>query len=575
MPVRFPCPHCHKRLAIGSHRVGETIFCPVCAGSLTVPAALPRPLPDLRPGSRPAVPKPAGTHRINRWSVGLAAGLAALIVAVIVVVVSRGEPAGPPTAEPEPAGLSDFALDEELPPLLSKIEERPELPAPPAERISPPPVEIVEVKVEPPVCPAPALRPYSPPMEPEPVVKAEAKAPAEPEALPALFKVKVVRRHFLTDEDLRKQLLAAPALRLDAAQQAGVFADQPNRNTKTPTQLTAAVLKQRPDLAGLPVRMGFDCRLGKEAAENLQFLSRRLREHLTTAAKDGDPRKAEDHLRRVLLEQERRNWVQAEAIPTLEQMLQVENKPLRLMLVEILTQIPDATASTALARRALFDLSAEVREAAIQSLAGRAREEFRSLLMDGLRYPWAPVADHAAEALVALQDRNVVPQLLKMVEQPDPSTGFVVVPEPKKGARPDEPPKLANLIDRPTLMVREMVRINHLGNCLMCHAPSSTNTDLVRGLVPDPNNPIQTSLPYYAGDSGIFVRADMTYLKQDFSVPQPVDKPGPWPQLQRYDYMVRVRPAMPADADTKITRQREALLYALSQLEPDWKRRQR
>jgi len=58
---------------------------------------------------------------------------------------------------------------------------------------------------------------------------------------------------------------------------------------------------------------------------------------------------------------------------------------------------------------------------------------------------------------------------------------------------------------------------------------------------------------------GLFVRADVTTLKQDFAVPQPVDKPGPWPVAQRYDYLVRARAALPGDWERKVgTPQRDA-----------------
>jgi hypothetical protein len=39
----------------------------------------------------------------------------------------------------------------------------------------------------------------------------------------------------------------------------------------------------------------------------------------------------------------------------------------------------------------------------------------------------------------------------------------------------------------------------------------------------------------------------MTYLRQDFSVTQPVDDADPWPSQQRFDYLVWDRPA-PAQA---------------------------
>ena len=66
----------------------------------------------------------------------------------------------------------------------------------------------------------------------------------------------------------------------------------------------------------------------------------------------------------------------------------------------------------ALTQRALFDTAHEVREAAVKALQNRPRPEVRRLLLAGFRYPWAPVADHAAEAVVALEDTGAVPALL-------------------------------------------------------------------------------------------------------------------------------------------------------------------
>ena len=38
--------------------------------------------------------------------------------------------------------------------------------------------------------------------------------------------------------------------------------------------------------------------------------------------------------------------------------------------------------------------------------------------------------------------------------------------------------------------VQELVRVNHLANCLLCHAPSFQRGDLVRGAVPTPGLPL-------------------------------------------------------------------------------------
>src|SRR5262249_1108155 len=136
--------------------------------------------------------------------------------------------------------------------------------------------------------------------------------------------------------------------------------------------------------------------------------------------------------------------------------------------------------------------------------------------------PWPVVADHAAEALVALQDRDATSALRSLADQPDPAA-----------------PTYDN--SHKTWTVPEVVRINHLTNCLLCHAPSRQTTDLVRGRVPDPSKPLPPLTQYYKDNNGIFVRADVTYPKQDFSVFQPVDRTGHWPLMQRYDYLVRTR----------------------------------
>src|SRR5262249_5229231 len=106
---------------------------------------------------------------------------------------------------------------------------------------------------------------------------------------------------------------------------------------------------------------------------------------------------------------------------------------------------------------------------------------------------------------------------------------------------------------------------------LLCHAPSlSREQDIVRGAVPIPGRPLPppVSTQYYDANTGPFVRAEVTYLQQDFSVPQPVAKPDKWPAYQRYDYLVRERPVYSQDiakagASTGHT---DAVLYALREL---------
>jgi hypothetical protein len=116
-------------------------------------------------------------------------------------------------------------------------------------------------------------------------------------------------------------------------------------------------------------------------------------------------------------------------------------------------------------------------------------------------------------------------------------------------------------------MVREVVRLNHMRNCLLCHCPSANVQDgLVRGLVPTPGGPLPQL--YYESQTGDFVRADITYLRQDFSLKLPERETGPWPREQRFDFVTRRRPAKSYEIDelrgaTGHYPQRDAVLYAL------------
>ncbi len=121
--------------------------------------------------------------------------------------------------------------------------------------------------------------------------------------------------------------------------------------------------------------------------------------------------------------------------------------------------------------------------------------------------------------------------------------------------------------------LKEMVRVNHMRNCLLCHAPSGgPNDGLVRGSVPTPGHPLPPA--YYQATTGDFVRADITFLRQDFSVILPVKAASPWPDEQRFDFITRVRPAKDKElkelsatpAKSGNYQQREAVLYALRKL---------
>jgi hypothetical protein len=233
-----------------------------------------------------------------------------------------------------------------------------------------------------------------------------------------------------------------------------------------------------------------------------------------------DPAAVSDRSKAVLQELDRpKRWADEACASVLAQVLEVEEPPARLGLVRRLAGFEGPAATAALARRAVFDLSPEVREAATKSLADRPPDEYRATLLDGLRHPWAPAAAHAAEALAALGKRDVVPDLVDLLDAPDPSAPF----------RRDDG----------RWVVRELVRVNHLGNCLLCHAPSADKDDPIRAPIPQRGEPLPRV--YYEDFNGPAVRADVTYLRQNFSVMAEVRSPGRWPAMQRFDFLVRTR----------------------------------
>src|SRR5579883_1157620 len=235
-------------------------------------------------------------------------------------------------------------------------------------------------------------------------------------------------------------------------------------------------------------------------------------------------------------------------VPTLTQMLQIEDEATRLLLVRELRRVKNKSAAVELAVRAVADLSPDVRQAALAGLEERPSADYLPVLLEGMRYPWPPVADHAASALRALKPQEAVAPLIDLLDLPSPS---------------------APVFDAKTKQytVREVVRLNHLRNCLLCHAPSADQNDgLVRGPVPTPGQPLPPR--YYEGAGGDFVRADITFLRQDFSINLPEENAAPWPNEQRYDFVVRTRFATPEELTAFATQpsnypQRDAVLYAL------------
>src|SRR5262249_36254737 len=150
------------------------------------------------------------------------------------------------------------------------------------------------------------------------------------------------------------------------------------------------LLARREDLRGLPLLAGSACRTGygqarataevSNAVRRLQAAAERARrareEALDLPAVDAHP-DLMDFLRFGLGQLKN----QALLVPVLEHLFQVETVALRQGLIRRLEQIEGVEAARALARRAVFDLSAEVRSRAVDSLKTRPRQEVRPVLL--------------------------------------------------------------------------------------------------------------------------------------------------------------------------------------------------
>jgi hypothetical protein len=411
----------------------------------------------------------------------------------------------------------------------------------------------VSVRAEPPAPPAPLPEPADPrparadliPPAWAVILTPLAVSPARPPAKPPRTAAQVV-----------EELAQVPEVGLNTM---GLtiqhFKDRPRR------QQTHPILVQfdhHDELRGLPVLRGGACQLSSDAARNLDTNSQRLRAAardigLAVAANTVPSRQEALLPYRTRLEEA--GYPESHA-PLLLQMFQCEGEPQRELLTDLLGRAQAPAAGRALAQRALFEADPDLRRQASQALRSRPAEEVRRALLDGIRHPWPAAADHAADALAALGDRGAVPELLQLLDAPNPAAPF-------RG-------------DDGTLLVREVVRVNHLHNCLLCHAPSWSRSDVARSVVPSPDQPLSQSPgspSAYGSPSAadqMFVRVDVTYLRQDFSLMLDVANPGLWPKKQRYDFFVRTRPLRAEDwawaTQARAHPQREAVLRALRQI---------
>ena len=312
-----------------------------------------------------------------------------------------------------------------------------------------------------------------------------------------------------------------------------------------------AVIDGRDDLRGLPVLRGAACQGPPIIGAVSRTLRSTLARNLSTFGVLVD--KSTDWQHDVRSSLRRRVALDAELRPSLLwQMCECEAAHARAGVTDILSVIEKAEATQTLARVAVFDADSRVRRTAATALAKRAPSEYRPVLVAGLRHVWSTATVNAAAALEMLDDRDAVPDLVRLLDEPAPGA-------PAWG-------------DAGTPVVRELVRVNHAKNCQLCHAPSWDIRDAARVGTPSASEPVPPpfSVEYYSPiRQESFVRADVTYLRQDFSRLMPVGNHGQWPERQRFDFLVRTRPATEAELAVPQPAtyfQREVVLRTLQKL---------
>ena len=433
---------------------------------------------------------------------------------------------------------------------------------PPSSPITPPPLPTpVAISKPAPVVPPAAVvevRPTPAPKTP-PAALVVAKRPAAEIAFVGPLRVPelvVKRMHRRSRIATLEAIAKVPALSLDlttkrAESIAMVKAALQTPAPGVPSDPTLALLDRRADLAGLPFRRGSTCRTTPVAAREL--------------AKGAGEVKFLDHGGLETTLSGAKAWLRPERIAALMQVVMAQPEENRRMLARHLAGVEGRQASEALARIALFDPDPDVRRQAIRALEHRPPSEYRLPLLSGFASPLPVVAEHAAEALAALKRTETVPALLAILDGPDPRTPYA------KGAGPAR-------------FVKEVVRVNHMINCLMCHPPSFRTSDPARAPVP-PLPPLREPVQKGVGGYGAqpskravvvketFIRADITYLKQDYSVILGINATGVLKGQQRYDLLVRERLATPADLAAALVRknagptgQQKAVAFALREL---------
>ena len=295
------------------------------------------------------------------------------------------------------------------------------------------------------------------------------------------------------------------------------------------------LLQNRDDLSGLPFTLGDNCRMSREYVTTFSAVVSHVRTPSRSAGRSTKPLADDDGASsfwsdfnftpQVNLKSDVFNRARVAA---LMQVMAVETAEMRLGLVKFLARVPHRESTIALARLAIFSAEPEVRDAAADALRVRPNQDYTDILLKGLRYPWPAVAKRSAALVTRLGRTDLIPELVALASADDPRMPAVKTVDGKQAT-----------------IVRELVKVNHLRNCMLCHAPTDdVNGTTLSAPVPVPGESLpQPSVPYYQQQSfpELNIRFDATYLRQDFSAMLPVGDAKPWPEMQRFDFLVRER----------------------------------
>jgi hypothetical protein len=329
-------------------------------------------------------------------------------------------------------------------------------------------------------------------------------------------------------------------------------------NQKERDGFLKTLVSKRADLNGLPFAMGEACRQTQERGKQFAQALGTLRQALQAVAGNNNPTETADNFwqqyQTSCLQEDKANahcdaahreHVALARISALMQVLAPETVAMRTGLARYLATLSHTEATRALAKLAIFAPESDVRQAALDGLKVRRDADYTEVLLQGLRYPLPSVAQHAAGDIVTLNRKDLVPRLVDFLAEPDPRLPVAIDKTASVSSTSSPAGKKT--------IVREVVRINHHRNCLMCHTPGSdvasaplstpaASAPVVTAAVPIPGEPLPTfGTGYQSSTPDIVVRVDVTYLRQDFSVMQRVAEAHPWPEMQRFDFLVRTR----------------------------------